>query len=80
MPDLTNLLEREAQRKGLLPHGEELTLQRAFTLIRDMPYKRATSRRPESIIEEWLGTCSGKHYLLAEVLREMGMAEVEPTI
>ena len=32
-----------------------------------MPYQRASSRRPESIIEEWRGTCSGKH--INEVLQ-----------
>ena len=73
MSELAHYLEREARRRNLLLHGEDLTAQRAFALIRDMPYKRASSRRPESIVEEWQGTCSGKHYLLAEVLREMGM-------
>lgn len=73
MPDLTCHLEREARKRSLIPHGEDLSPQRVFTLVRDMPYRRASSRRPESIIEEWQGTCSGKHYLLAEVLREMGM-------
>ncbi len=73
MSELAHYLEREARRRNLLPDGEDLTPQRAFALIRDMPYRRASSRRPESIVEEWQGTCSGKHYLLAQVLREMGM-------
>ena len=73
MSGLTSRLEREARKRGLLRGGEDLTAQHAFALVRDMPYRRASSRRPESIIDEWQGTCSGKHYLLAEVLREMGM-------
>ena len=73
MSGLTSRLEREARKRGLLRCGEDLTAQHAFALVRDMPYQRASSRRPESIIDEWQGTCSGKHYLLAEVLREMGM-------
>ncbi len=32
-----------------------------------MPYQRASSRRPGSIIEEGRGTCSGKH--INEVLQ-----------
>ena len=73
MTNLVFLMEREAHRRGLLPNQEALTPERAFGLIRDMPYRRASSRRPESILEEWQGTCSGKHYLLAEIFREMGM-------
>ena len=76
MTNLVFLMEREAQRHGLLPNQEALTPERAFTLVRDMPYRRASSRRPESIIEEWRGTCSGKHYLLAEIFRELGMESV----
>ena len=73
MASLADLLEREARSRSLLPPGDDLTPQRAFALVRDMPYRRASSRRPGSVIEEWQGTCSGKHYLLAEVFREMGM-------
>jgi hypothetical protein len=38
-----------------------------------MPYQRASSRRPDAILTEWQGTCSGKHYLLDQVYRELGL-------
>lgn len=67
------LLERESRERGLLSDGESLSVERAFELVRDMPYRRASSRKPEAIIEEWRGTCSGKHYLLADIFRELGL-------
>ena len=70
---LVSLLEEESRKRGLLADGELLTAARAFALVRDMPYRRASSRRPEAIVEEWQGTCSGKHYLLADVFRELGL-------
>ncbi len=53
---------------------DELDAERVFLLVRDMPYARATSREPETIIEEWRGTCSGKHYLLKALFAELGYA------
>ena len=73
MGNLASLLERESRQRGLLADRESLTAERAFGLVRDMPYRRASSRWPEAIVEEWQGTCSGKHYLLADIFREMGM-------
>ena len=73
MGNLVSLLERESRQRGLLADGECLTAERAFGLVRDMPYRRASSRRPEAIVEEWQGTCSGKHYLLADIFRELGL-------
>ena len=73
MTTLTELLEQEARKRGLIASAETVTAESAFALVRDMPYQRAGSRRPESIIEEWRGTCSGKHYALARIFREMGM-------
>ena len=70
---LVSLLETESRRRGLLGLDEQLTAERAFALVRDMPYRRASSRRPEAIVEEWQGTCSGKHYLLADIFLELGM-------
>ena len=70
---LYSLLECKSRELGLLQEGEPLTAERAFALVRDMPYRRASSRKPEAIVEEWRGTCSGKHYLLADIFREMGM-------
>ena len=73
MTSLLSLLERESRGRGLLSDAESLSAQRAFALVRDMPYRRASSRKPEAIIEEWRGTCSGKHYLLADIFRELGL-------
>lgn len=73
MTSLVSLLEEEGRKRDLLGHDEPLTAERAFALVRDMPYRRASSRRPEAIVEEWQGTCSGKHYLLADIFRELGM-------
>ena len=69
MSSLLSLLEQEGRKRGFLDNSESLTPERSFSLVRDMPYRRATSRRPEAIINEWRGTCSGKHYLLADIFR-----------
>lgn len=71
MPGLVEALRTQAERRGLW-QGGALTAPAAFRLVRDMPYQRASSRDPLTIIEEWRGTCSGKHYLLKAVLAEMG--------
>ena len=71
MTSLMSLLAQVSRERGLLAADDPLTAERAFALVRDMPYRRATSRRPEAIVEEWRGTCSGKHYLLADIFREM---------
>ena len=73
MTSLISLLESEGKKRGLLAADEPLTAARVFAVVRDMPYRRASSRKPEAIIEEWRGTCSGKHYLLADIFRELGM-------
>jgi len=70
---LLSLLRDEAVRRGLLDPGDELPPATIFRLVRDMPYQRASDRRPETIIREWRGTCSGKHYLLAALFRELGL-------
>ena len=41
--------------------------------MKDMPYQRTSTREPEAIIQEWRGTCSGKHYLLDQIFREEGL-------
>ena len=73
MPTLFSLLEQESRRRNLLAADEPLTPATAFALVRDMPYQRASSREPKAIIEEWRGTCSGKHYLLDAIFRDLGM-------
>lgn len=69
---LLELLKSKAVEKGLLKAGDEIDLERAFLLVRDMPYIRASSRDQETIIAEWRGTCSGKHYLLKGLFAELG--------
>ena len=66
-------LRAESVRRGLFPDDSPLRPEAAFVLVRDMPYERASDRQPETIIREWRGTCSGKHYLLAQLLEELGL-------
>ena len=73
MTTLLPLLERESRRRNLVASDETLTAATCFTLIRDMPYRRASSREPEAIIREWQGTCSGKHYALHRLFGELGL-------
>jgi hypothetical protein len=63
----------EAVRRGLLDSNATLDPAQVFSLVRDMPYRRASDRRPETIIAEWRGTCSGKHYLLQALFAELGL-------
>jgi hypothetical protein len=69
---LLETLKSKAVEKGLLEPEAEINLEAAYTLVRDMPYTRASSRDPETIIQEWRGTCSGKHYLLKGLFAELG--------
>lgn len=69
---LLETLKSKAVEKGLLKSSEDVDLEGAYTLVRDMPYTRASSRDPETIIQEWRGTCSGKHYLLKGLFGELG--------
>ena len=69
---LLDVLKSKAVEKGLLTPEENIDVEKAFFLVRDMPYTRASSRDPETIIGEWRGTCSGKHYLLKRLFAELG--------
>ena len=69
---LLETLKSKAIERQLLKPEEEIDLEKAFLLVRDMPYTRASSRDPEIIIQEWRGTCSGKHYLLKGLFAELG--------
>jgi hypothetical protein len=69
---LLEKIKSKAVEKGLIAPGDEIDAEMAFRLIRDMPYTRASSRDPETIIHEWRGTCSGKHYLLKDLFAELG--------
>jgi hypothetical protein len=71
---LLETLKSNAVERGLLKPVEDIDAEKAFLLVRDMPYIRASSRDPETIIREWRGTCSGKHYLLKKLFAELGYA------
>jgi hypothetical protein len=73
MGKLLSMLEEESQKRGLVQPGQTVDAKAAFALVRDMPYQRASSRDPEAVIQEWRGTCSGKHYLLDRIFEEAGM-------
>ena len=68
------LLRDEAGRRGLVARDCKLSPGLVFSLIRDMPYQRASSRQASAIVQEWRGTCSGKHYLLDSLFKELGYA------
>lgn len=70
---LLSLLKSEAITRGLLDPDLELDAAKVFSLVRDMPYQRASDRNPETTITEWRGTCSGKHYLLQALFAELGL-------
>ena len=69
---LLEILKSEAVRRELINPTQEIDPLTAYTLVRDMPYKRASDREPETLIREWRGTCSGKHYLLKDLFVELG--------
>lgn len=70
---LIELLKTEAVRRGLLTPEAQIDPETAFRLVRDMPYQRASSRDSVTLIREWRGTCSGKHYLLKDLFQELGL-------
>lgn len=73
MAKLLQMLRREAEARGLLDEGAALDAAAVFLLVRDMPYRRATDRQPQTTLREWRGTCSGKHYLLQALFAELGI-------
>lgn len=66
-------LRTAALARNLLPDGATLDAPTVFALVRDMPYRRASSRAPETTIDEWRGTCSGKHILLQALFDQLRM-------
>jgi len=69
---LVEKLAAEAQGRGLLEQSQQVDMAAAFRLVRDMPYQRSSDRQPATLIREWRGTCSGKHYLLKDLFEELG--------
>jgi hypothetical protein len=69
---LLHAFRTAAIARGIIEAHEIIDAARAFELVRDIPYERASDTRPHTLIEEWRGTCSGKHLLLEALLRELG--------
>lgn len=69
---LITQLYKQALKRGVIEPDTEIDLPRSFSLVRDMEYQRASDRHPETIIAEWRGTCSGKHYTLKAIFAELG--------
>jgi len=70
---LLTALRVEAIRRGLLDPKTSPVVADVFRLVRDMPYRRPTHRVLDAQLREWCGTCSSKHVLLKQLLREMGL-------
>jgi hypothetical protein len=45
-----------------------------FEHVRDIPYSYPASRDPAEVLRTGRGTCSGKHYLLGEMFRQLGLS------
>jgi hypothetical protein len=50
----------------------EETLICVYEKVRDIPYGSTGERQPEKIVQENLGSCSGKHLLLSNLLTLLG--------
>ena len=44
-----------------------------FERVRDLPYAYPSSRDPVAVLRQGFGSCSGKHYLLGEMFRMLGL-------
>lgn len=53
-----------------MPAGWCLAAQ-VVNAVQAIPYGRPVARTPQGVLSEWTGTCSTKHALLAELLREL---------
>jgi len=50
--------------------GSELDLVKTVLAVSRIPYGRPSVLTPDAVLDEWHGTCSTKHLLLAEMARE----------
>ena len=73
MGKLLSVLEAEIRKRGLVRSGQTVDAKAAFALVRDMPYQKASTRKPEAIIQESRGIRSGKRYFLDQIFREEGL-------
>ena len=58
---------RLAARAGL---PGDASVRQVVNAVQAIPYGRPGSRTAEGVISEWKGTCSTKHALLAQLIRE----------
>ena len=70
------LFARFVTRAGL---PGEASLCQVVNAAQAIPYGRPGARTPEGVIVEWKGTCSTKHALLAQLLRER-WPELQPRL
>jgi hypothetical protein len=56
--------------KGCEPVAARIAL---FEHVRDIPYQFAASRDPVEVLKTRRGSASGKHYLLGELFRHLGL-------
>lgn len=54
--------------RARLPNGA--SLRQIVNAVQAIPYGRSVSRTVQGLLGEWKGTCSTKHALLAQLLRE----------
>jgi hypothetical protein len=59
-------------RKWCPGSSPEEALVCVFETVRDIPYGSTGERKPEKIVQENLGSCSGKHLLLSNLLKSLG--------
>ncbi|MFB9990823.1 hypothetical protein ACFFLM_02325 [Deinococcus oregonensis] len=71
-PPLRQQLRHHAAQRGLWA-DTTLSPEHMFALVRDMPYARPSQPDPETVIQEWRGTCSTKHSLLQALFAEVGL-------
>lgn len=60
----------EEWTRGLDPLAARIAL---FSRVRDLPYQYPASRDPIDVLRAGRGSCSGKHYLLGELFRQLGL-------
>lgn len=59
--------ERFARRAGL---AADASLAEVVAAVQAIPYGRPRERTPAGVLADWVGTCSTKHALLAELVGE----------
>lgn len=60
----------EKWTEGLDPLAARIAL---FTHVRDLPFQYPASRDAAEVLRSAGGSCSGKHYLLGELFRRLGL-------